>query len=61
MVTYHSKSFYGQSAGIILISRSKFEPYVLLKFVKKKKDGTWENYSDNEGKQIKLDLEDLIT
>ncbi|MFX0057278.1 MAG: hypothetical protein ACFE85_05450 [Candidatus Hodarchaeota archaeon] len=60
MVEFHSKSFFGQNTGLILSSSSKFQPFIFLRCIKKKPDGTWEKPSENEGKLIKCSLEELV-
>jgi hypothetical protein len=61
MVNSHSKSFFGQNTGIILTSWSKYDPYVFLNFIKMKSNGIWEKLSDNEGRTIKITLEEIIS
>lgn len=41
-------------------SSSKCEPFIFMKFIKKKGDGSWEKLSTREGKTIKLGLEEVI-
>jgi hypothetical protein len=60
MVDSHSKSFFGQSTGMIIQSSSKSEPFIFFKFLKKKEDGSWEKLSNGEGKTIKCGLEEII-
>ncbi len=60
MANSHSKSFFGQNTGIILTSWSKYEPFIFLNCIKMKPNGIWEKLSDNEGKIIKLSLEEII-
>ena len=55
----HSQSFFGQTTGIRVESPSKTEPFIFLKLVKKKVDGTWEKLSLGEGKTIKCSLEEM--
>ncbi|TFG13556.1 MAG: hypothetical protein EU535_04785 [Promethearchaeota archaeon] len=60
MADKHSQSFFGQSTGFTIQSSSKNEPFIFLKFIKKKKDDTWEKFSQGEGKTIKISLEEMI-
>ena len=39
---------------------SKTEPFIFLKFIKKKNNGTWEKMSNGEGKTIKCGLEEIV-
>lgn len=39
---------------------SKSEPFIFLKFIKKKNSGTWEKMSNGEGKTIKCGLEEIV-
>ncbi len=56
----HSKSFFGQKAGLIVQSSSKEQPYIFLQCIKKKADESWEKPSQGEGKKVKLNLEEII-
>jgi hypothetical protein len=60
MANSHSKSFFGQNTGIILTSWSKYEPHIFLNCIKLKPNGVWEKLSDNEGKIIKLSMEEMV-
>lgn len=60
MVDNHSQSFFGQSTGITIQSALKSDPYIFLKCIKKKEDGTWEKPSRGEGKTIKLSLDEMV-
>ncbi|MFX0074699.1 MAG: hypothetical protein ACFE96_04620 [Candidatus Hermodarchaeota archaeon] len=60
MVDRHSQSFFGQSTGLTLVSSSKSEPYIFLKCIKKKADGSWEKPSLGEGKTIKCNLDEIV-
>ncbi|MFX1257758.1 MAG: hypothetical protein ACFFAN_07865 [Promethearchaeota archaeon] len=57
---FHIKSFFGQNYGIIIKSPAKLVPYIFLQCIKRKEDGSWEKPSKNEGKTIKLSLEEII-
>jgi hypothetical protein len=52
----HTHSFFGQKVGIIFDSADWSEPYIFLRFLKKKAAGGWEKPSQKEGKNIKLNL-----
>jgi hypothetical protein len=41
-------------------SSSKSEPFIFMKFIKKKGDGSWEKLSTREGKTIKVGLEEVV-
>ena len=60
MVEKHSQSFFGQSTGLTLLSSSKSDPYIFLKCIKKKSDGSWEKPSLGEGKTIKCNLDEIV-
>ena len=60
MTDNHSQSFFGQSTGLTLQSSSMNEPYIFLKCIKKKSDGSWEKPSLGEGKTIKCSLEEIV-
>jgi len=60
MADFHTKSFFGQNSGIIIKSPAKSVPYIFLTCINKKEDGTWEKPSKNEGKTIRLSLEEII-
>jgi len=53
MVDKHNKSFFGQSTGMFLQSSSKTDPFLFLRFIKKKESGTWEKPSIGGGKTFK--------
>ena len=56
----HSKSFFGQNAGLLLNTSSKQEPFFFIRCIKKKPDGNWEKPSQGEGKVIRFSLEEAI-
>jgi len=60
MVEKHSQSFFGQSTGLTLLSSSKSDPFIFLKCIKKKSDGSWEKPSLREGKTIKCNLDEIV-
>ena len=60
MVDTHSKSFFGQHTGMIINSSSKEESFLFIRCLKKKADGIWEKPSQNEGKTIKISLEEIV-
>ncbi|MFX1376443.1 MAG: hypothetical protein ACFFA0_11560 [Promethearchaeota archaeon] len=41
-------------------SSAKSEPFIFLKFIKKKNNGSWEKLSTGEGKTIKCGLEEIV-
>lgn len=60
MTNTHSQSFFGQSTGLTIQSSSKTEPFIFLKCIKKKGDGTWEKPSKMEGKTVKCNLDEIV-
>lgn len=60
MVDSHTKSFFGQNSGIIINSPSKLVPHIFLTCINRKEDGTWEKPSKNEGKTVRLSIEEII-
>ncbi len=57
---HHSYSFFGQKTGLILDSSNLNEPSIYLQFLKIKSNGSWEKPSKKEGKNIKLNLLEII-
>ena len=60
MVNRHNQSFFGQSSGMTLISSSKSDPFIFIKCIKKKNNGSWEKPSLGEGKTIKCNLDEIV-
>jgi len=60
MVNSHSKSFFGQNTGMIVSTSSSSDPFIFIHCIKKKHDGIWEKPSTNEGKVIKISLEEIV-
>jgi hypothetical protein len=60
MADSHSISFFGQNTGIIVSSSSSSDPFMFIHCFKKKPNGIWEKPSSNEGKAIKLSLEEIV-
>ena len=60
MTDSHNYSFFGKESAIILQSSSKKEPYIFLRCIKKKDNGSWEKWSKREGKVIKFSIEEII-
>ena len=60
MVDYHTKTFYGQESSIILTSPSKSASHVFLSCINRKSDGKWEKPSHEEGKTVKITIEEII-
>jgi len=60
MTDSHSQSFFGQATGLTIQSSSKNEPYIFVKCIKKKPNGSWEKPSNGEGKTIKISLEEMV-
>jgi hypothetical protein len=53
-------SFFGQKTAVILDSSDWSDPYVFLRFLKKKQDGQWEKPSQKEGKALKINLLEMV-
>ena len=60
MSDQHSQSFFGQNTGLLLNSTSKSDPYLFIRCIKRKTNGTWEKPSKGEGKVIKCALEEIV-
>ena len=60
MVDYHTKTFFGQKKALILTSPARTVPYIFLSCITKKDDGSWENLSSQEGKTVKISIEEII-
>jgi hypothetical protein len=60
MSDQHSQSFFGQNTGLLLNSTSKSDPYLFIRCIKRKTNGTWEKPSTGEGKVIKCALEEIV-
>ncbi len=57
---HHRISFFGQKSGLILDSAEDIDPWLFLKCIKKKPNGTWEKPSAKEGRNIKINLLEII-
>lgn len=60
MTDSHLYTFFGKNMGLIVRSFSKTDPFLFLHMIKRKLNGEWEKPSSNEGKMIKISLEELI-
>ncbi|MHA1488185.1 MAG: hypothetical protein ACTSRI_00605 [Promethearchaeota archaeon] len=60
MADFHTKSFFGQSTGIIVNSPAKTVPHIFITCIKKKDDNIWEKPTNGEGKTVKLSIEEII-
>ena len=60
MVDSHIKTFFGRKTSLIISSRSKKEPYVLLSCINRNDEGEWEQISKGEGKTVKISIEEMI-
>ena len=60
MADYHTKTFFGQKKAVILTSPAKTVPYIFLSCIIKKQDGSWESLSSQEGKTVKMSIEEII-
>lgn len=61
MSNRHNISVFGQNTGMILDSAQLSQPFIFIRMIKKKRDGTWEKPSNQEGKAIKLGLHELCS
>ncbi|MHA1855068.1 MAG: hypothetical protein ACTSYY_03410 [Promethearchaeota archaeon] len=59
-MNHHNYSFFGQKTGMLLDSAEINQPCLFLRFLKKKQDGSWEKPTQGEGKNIKLNLLEMI-
>ncbi|UYP47506.1 hypothetical protein NEF87_003791 [Candidatus Lokiarchaeum ossiferum] len=57
---HHRQSFFGQKTGLLLDSANITDPFIYLRFLQKKPSGQWEKPSQKEGKNIKLNLLEII-
>ena len=57
---HHQQSFFGQKTGVLLNSAQLHDPFLYLQFLGKKPSGQWEKPSLKEGKNIKINLLELI-
>lgn len=60
MADFHRKSFFGVDTGIIVESPARLVPYIFIRCIRRKDDGTWEKYSKGEGKIVKISIEEII-
>ncbi|MFX1574761.1 MAG: hypothetical protein ACFFB0_18655 [Promethearchaeota archaeon] len=60
MVDAHNQVFFGKNTGLFIQTSSKTGPYMFLRCIKIKPDGSWEKPSKNEGKTIKVGLEEIV-
>jgi hypothetical protein len=60
MADYHTKTFFGQKKALILTSPARTIPYIFLSCINQKEDGSWEILSKQEGKTVKISIEEII-
>jgi len=60
MTDIHNQGFFGQKSAFIVSTNKKEEPFIFIRYLKRKEDGSWEKPSRKEGKVIKLSIEELI-
>lgn len=60
MTDMHNQTFFGQSTGISIQTTSKKDPFIFIRCIKKKGDGSWEKPSLGEGKTIKCNMEEIV-
>ena len=54
----HQMDFFGKNSAFILSANAKSEPFIMLKFIKRRLDNNWERL--NEGKAVKINLREMI-
>ena len=59
-MNHHNYSFFGQKTGLLLDSAEINQPCLYLRFLKKNPDGSWDKPSLGQGKNIKLNLLEMI-
>ncbi len=59
-MNHHNYSFFGQKTGLLLDSAEINQPCLYLRFLKKNQDGSWDKPSLGQGKNIKLNLLEMI-
>ena len=57
---HHRQSFFGQKTGLLLDSANITDAFIYLRFLQKKPSGQWEKPSLKEGKNIKVNLLEII-
>ncbi len=60
MTDIHNQGFFGQKSAFIVSTNKKEEPFIFIRCLKRKEDGSWEKPSRKKGKVIKLSIEELI-
>lgn len=60
MADKHDHSFFGQQVGLILRSPSKTIPFIFIQCIRNKGKGEWEKLKNNEGRTIRLSLEEMV-
>jgi len=60
MTDTHNHIFFGQASALLVSSPSKDVPYIFIRCLKKKPEGSWEKPSNGEGKTIKISMEEIV-
>lgn len=60
MTKSHNQSFFGSNCAIFVQSTSYNDPFLFLRFIKRKANGSWEKPSLKEGKIVKISLEEIV-
>ena len=60
MADKHNQTFFSQKVGLIVQSSSKDKLYLFFQCIKKKNDENWEKTTLNEGKTVKISIEEII-
>lgn len=61
MTDAHNQAFFGQKVAVIVETNKKEEPFIFIRCIKNKGIKDWERPSQNEGKTVKISLEEIIS
>ena len=56
----HLQNFFGNKTSMFVRSTSKVDPFILLQFITKYKNGSWEKPSNGQGLLLKFNLDEII-
>jgi len=56
----HLQNFFGKNTSMFVRSTSKADPYILLQFITKRRNGFWEKPSIGQGMLLKCNLDEII-
>ena len=60
MTDKHDKGFFGQKVGLVVISPAKTKSFIFIQCIRKKSDGQWEKTSKDEGRKVRISLEEMV-